>query len=742
MNPQTESVSLEGVMKDIFFRKEDFLIGSIQTKEGSIVKIKGNLYGVEKNEDIVVKGKWETHATYGMQVAVEAWERPIPQTREQVIAFLSSPLVKGCGTKKAIQIVDALGENAIDIISREGIPALTGIKGIGKKRSKKIVESVRSTFEAQKIISELLVYGITATMAIKAHKRFGSNTVAILHENPYRLMEVDKIGFLKADEIARKMGIMPTSGFRIDACLEFVLNERCYKAGHCYIKEEELIQKALLVLNHHAQDHEVVTIEELEQSIFHLDGERIIIEDGCVYPKQLHQYEERLARKLSILRGSRGGEAMSFLDKKIQMHQRKNGMILANNQREAVKQLFFKQMLVLTGGPGTGKTTVVKTMLDVFESIYPKSNIALVAPTGRASRKLAEVTGVEATTIHRLIGWRPGEIPEFNKDNKLPVDLLIIDEVSMVGINLMHKLLDAVKNDTKVLFVGDIDQLPSVSPGNVLSDLMQAGIPTVRLTEVFRQVQESQIVTNAHRINKGQSLSIDPKKSDFYFIEQENPKKIAQLITSSVHRFMQLGYELSDILVLSPMKKGHCGTLALNHRLRERINPPSVGKNEWKVGERLFREGDKVLQTENDRNKDVYNGDMGIVKFIEKRRNKDSSEMIETMTVDFGGRLVEYEREELKQLQLGYAITIHKSQGGEAPVVILPVTTQHYIMLARNLYYTGLTRAKERAVFIGTYKAMDIAIRNNTIAKRNSRLAERIVAFNQKSDRYKKTGKL
>lgn len=633
---------------------------------------------------------------------MEAWERPIPQTREQVIAFLSSPLVKGCGMKKAIQIVDALGDNAIDIISKDGLSALTGIRGIGKKRSKKIVESVRSTFEVQKIISELLVYGITATMAIKAHKRFGSNTVAILRENPYRLMEVDKIGFLKADEIARKMGIMPTSGFRIDACLEFVLNEMCYKAGHCYIKEEELIQKALLVLNHHAQDHEVVTIEELEQSIFHLDGERIIIEDGCVYPKQLHQYEERLARKLSILRGSRGGEAMSFLNKKIQMHQRKNGMILANNQREAVKQLFFEQMLVLTGGPGTGKTTVVKTMLDVFQSVYPKSNIALVAPTGRASRKLAEVTGVEATTIHRLIGWRPGEIPEFNKDNKLPVDLLIIDEVSMVGVNLMYKLLDAVKNDTKVLFVGDIDQLPSVSPGNVLSDLMQAGIPTVRLTEVFRQAQESQIVTNAHRINKGQSLSIDPKKSDLYFIEQENPEKIAQLITSSVHRFMQLGCELSDILVLSPMKKGHCGTLALNHRLRERINPPSVGKNEWKVGERLFREGDKVLQTENDRNKDVYNGDMGIVKFIEKRCNKDSSEMIETMTVDFGGRLVEYEREELKQLQLGYAITIHKSQGGEAPVIILPVTTQHYIMLARNLYYTGLTRAKERAVFIGT----------------------------------------
>src|SRR5690606_5027659 len=391
------------------------------------------------------------------------------------------------------------------------------------------------------------------------------NAAAVIRENPYRLMELDTIGFLKADDIAKKVGVVPTSSYRIDACMNHVLNETCYKSGHCFVEEAELFRLVELALNHNSSGVDVVTMQEIEQSVFRLEDEKIIIENGLVYPKRLFKYEKELARKLSKMRGSRGGEAMSFLEKQIISYQKKNGIILAEQQREAVKRLFFEQMLILTGGPGTGKTTVVKAMLDVFTNVHPHAEVALVAPTGRASRKLSEVTGHKASTIHSLIGYRPGEIPEYNKGNKLIADFIIVDEVSMVDLQLMHMLMEAVEFDTKILLVGDTDQLPSVNPGNVLSDMILAGVPTVRLTEVFRQAQESQIVINAHRINKGQHLLIDQTKQDFYFIENEQPERIAHLIGLSVARFMTLGYDLSDILVLSPMRKGAIGTIELNH---------------------------------------------------------------------------------------------------------------------------------------------------------------------------------
>ncbi|KRG14005.1 hypothetical protein ACA30_13095 [Virgibacillus soli] len=727
-------------MKDVLFRRDDFLIGNLESPQKNIIKIKGSMYGVQKGEEITVRGRWEIHPKFGRQFAVLSWERPMPQTKEQVISFLASSLVKGCSAKQAIKIVEKLGEDAIDIISKEGEPCLEGIRGIGPKRRNKIIESVRSTFEVQKVISELLVYGITTNLAMKVYKEFGSNAAAIIRENPYELIRLDKIGFLKADEIAKKIGILPISGFRIDACMEFVLKETCYKNGHCFVEEEELFKEVELALNHHSVGEDVVLMEEIKQSVFRLEGQKIVIEDGCVYPKRLFSYEEELARKLSKLRGSRGGEAMSFLEMQITKYQKKNGIILAERQREAVKRLFFEQMLILTGGPGTGKTTVVKTMLDVFKSIHPRADIALVAPTGRASRKLSEVSGLHATTIHSLIGYRPGERPEYSDENKLRVNFVIIDEVSMVDLHLMHMLIQAVELDTKILLVGDTDQLPSVSPGNVLGDMIAAGIPTVRLTEVFRQAEESQIVTNAHRINKGKSLLIDREKNDFFFIPNEVPKNIADLIVLSVARFLNLGYELSDILVLSPMKKGPVGTFILNDLLREAVNPKTSCSKEWKIGNRLYRVGDKILQTQNNRDKDVYNGDIGIIRSIDKHFIPEDGEHREVLIADFSGKSVSYFREDMDQLELGYAITIHKSQGGEAPIVIIPMTTVHYTMLARNLVYTGLTRSKEKVVFIGTYRALNIAIANDKIAKRNSKLAERIRHFNQTS--YKGMGRV
>lgn len=723
-----------GKIVRILYRNEDFLIAKLQTDNEELT-IKGSIYGVNKGEEVKVRGAWENHAKFGKQLAIEFWERPIPQTKDQVIAFLASSLVKGCGPKQSIVIAEKLGEDALTIITQHGESSLRDIKGIGKKRASNIVESVRSTFEVQKIISELLVFGISASIAMRLYKEYESNTVATVTKNPYKLTELNLIGFLKADEIAQKMGISPLSGYRIDACVNYVLKEACFSSGHCYVMEENLLAEVARALNHNTHEESKVSMNELAQSIYRLEEKHIVIEDNCVYPNFLFTYEDRLARKLSEMRGSRDGVALPSLDKQITKYQKKQGIILAEKQRDAIRRLFEEQMLILTGGPGTGKTTVIRAMLDMYKGMHPENIICLAAPTGKASRQLSEVAGHDASTIHRLIGYQQGEIPTYNWQDKLPCDLLVVDEMSMVDVQLASLLMDALEKDTKILFVGDRDQLPSVSPGNVLSDMIQSGLPTVALTEVFRQAQESQIISNAHRVNQGRSLLIDSDKGDFYFINQEDPKRIASLIVRSALRFQELGYSISDILILSPMKKGPAGTLVLNDQLRDALNPADSTKNEWEIGKRLFRLGDKVIQIKNNQSKGVFNGDIGVITKISKEVNEDN-ETVEKMTCDFMGIKVSYEKSETKELELGYAITIHKSQGGEAPIVIIPATTSHYVMLARNLMYTGMTRAKERIVLIGTQKAMEIAIRNNKLTDRNSGLSARITSYTEYNNRF------
>lgn len=715
-----------GKITRILYRNDDFLIAILKTKEGEDIKIIGNIYGVDKNEQITIKGGWETHPKFGRQLMVESWERPIPQTEEQVLAFLSSPMVKGCGKKTARNIVNKLGKNALEIITKEKESCLSNIKGLGKSRSKQIVQSVVGTFELQKIISQLLVYGITAPMAIKAYKEYGSNTAEVIMKNPYELTNLNLVGFQKADEIARRIGIMPTSGYRIEACLKYVLKKMCFEKGHTYILKKDLLHETNLALNHNANPSEIVSDVELEDCLFCSEEKFVVIEDDCIYPTFLFKHEQALAGKLSKMMGSRLGRGVPNFKKHIRKYQKKHGIVLAEKQRYAIQRLFEKNLLVLTGGPGTGKTTVIRIMVDIYRKMYPEHTIRLVAPTGRASRKLSEVTGLEASTIHRLIGYQKGKQPLYNKDNRLPCNLLIIDEMSMVDVILANNLMQALSNDTKVLFVGDTDQLPSVAPGNVLRDLINSGIPTVTLTEVFRQAQESQIINNAHKVNRGKSLFIDQEKDDFFFISQENPEKIAKLIVKSALRFIELGYSISDILVLSPMKNGVVGTIALNEMLRNKLNPSQPDKKEWKVGQKLYRRGDKVIQMKNNYDKDVFNGDLGIVVDITKEKNNNGKWM-DILKVNYTGKVVTYTKDDLKELDLAYSITIHKSQGGEAPIVIMPITTSHYIMLARNLIYTGMTRAKEKLVFIGTHKAIDIAIKNNKITKRNSSLAKKVI---------------
>ncbi|GGA35364.1 ATP-dependent RecD-like DNA helicase [Kroppenstedtia guangzhouensis] len=714
-----------GKLRKIIYRNEDFLIASLVSDQE--MTIKGSIYGVEQGEELTVYGQWEHHPKFGKQLAVERWERPIPQTEEQVIAFLASPLVKGCGEKRAVQIVDHLGPNALQRITDEGEDCLLPIKGIGPQKAQKIVGSVKSTFEVQRIMAELLVYGITANMVTRLYKEYGSNTAEVVKSNPYKLTELKLIGFLKADEISKKIGISPLSGHRIDACVDFVLKEKCFNGGHCYLPEDELIQETQRILNHNTDKK--VSVEEVAQSLYRLEDKKLVMEDGCVYPKYLYQYEKELARKLSEMGGSREGEAMPSIEKRVETlikaYQMQHNIVLAEKQREAIRTLFQEQIMILTGNPGTGKTTVIRAMLDIYKQMYPAHEVALAAPTGRASRKLAEVAGHEASTIHRLIGYRAGEEPDFNESCPLPHQLIIVDEMSMVDVPLASLLMNAVRMDAKVLFVGDVDQLPSVNPGNVLKDMIQSGLPSVKLTEIFRQAQESQIITNAHRVNQGLPLLIDESKSDMYFIYQEDPERIAQLTVRSALRFRELGYDTADILILSPMKKGPIGTQNLNERLQQALNPAHQTKKEWKVKKVIFRVGDKVIQTKNDYSKDVFNGDVGMIKDVTQVTN-DEGERVDVLVCDFMGKEVVYPKEELSHLQLAYAITIHKSQGGQAPIVIIPVSTSHYIMLARNLVYTGMTRAEEKLVFIGTKKAMNIAINNDKISQRNTRLAQRI----------------
>lgn len=724
---QVELKTITGKIKKIKFNDNGYMIAILKNDEKEIT-FKGTILGLEIDEEIILKGFWVEHEKYGKQFEVKKWERPIPQTKEKAIAYLSSTFVKGCGEKQAQRIVEKLGENAVQIIMREQEQCLAGIKGIGKKRAVTIAKSIQETYELQNIIGELFILGITPEFTIKLYQEFGSNTIDVIKKNPYKLTEMKMVSFPKADEIAQRIGISPLSGYRIEACISYVLNEMCFKSGHCFIPETDLIQRCLLLLNQNAK--EIADEQSVIQSIYNLEDKKIIIENSNVYPKNLYVYENKIAEKINILMKSK---SKKFTNEKkintyIKEYQLKNGIVLAEEQKRAIKETFRNNIMVLTGNPGTGKTTVVKAIIEIYKKVFPNDLISLSAPTGRASRKLQETTRHEALTNHRLLGYNQNGF-EFDQDNKLPHDFFIIDEMSMVDLHMTNALLQAVSKESRVLFIGDVDQLPSINSGNVLKDLLETEVPSVRLTEIFRQAKESQIITNAHLVNKGEKLVINSAKNDMYFINQQDNKKIADMTINSALRFIDLGHTISEILVLSPMKKGIIGTIELNKRLQEAVNPMDINKAEIKHGDRIFREGDKVMQLVNRVNKGVFNGDIGIITYIGKTTTlNENNEKVEVDIIqcDYQGIAVTYTKDEWKEIELGYSISIHKSQGGQAPIVIIPISTAHYNMLARNLIYTGMTRAEKILVFIGQQKALNIAISNNKIVKRNTTLANRI----------------
>jgi len=720
-------IQLEGAVERITYLSEadGYTVAKLRLKSGRLITAVGKLPLLYIGEKLALSGEWVRHKEYGPQFQVLEWKSETPKTLIGIERFLSSSLIKGVGPVTARKIVERFGLASLEVI--ENSPErLTEISGLSLNKAEKIAASLKEYGAIQKIMVFLRGLEIGPGLALKIYHVYREEAARVVTENPYRLADqVIGVGFKTADQIARKIGISPDSPYRIRAGIRFLLNENSAD-GHIFADETKLLQTAVRELAV-SESPILAELEELllKKEIFReeVDGRKML------YLASFYYSEIGAVSRLRELIGSGSAPLEIDADYHLEKFCEQNKLILAQRQEEAVFKSLANGILVITGGPGTGKTTIIKAILYLFRKAGLRTLLA--APTGRAAKRLAEATGVAAKTIHRLLGFSGeaafGNHFQYNEDEPLDGEVLIVDEFSMVDLILFYNLLKALKPGTRLIVVGDVDQLPSVGPGSVLRDLLSSGkIPAVRLDVIFRQARESLIIENAHRINKGE-YPILSRKQDFFFIPESDPEKVVKLLPELVKDRIPeyLGCDpIEDIQVLAPMRRTITGVENLNLCLQTALNPPAVEKTEIVVGNTNFRIGDKVMQIKNNYQKSVFNGDIGRIRAI------DPEEKI--MMVGFpeveGEKSVEYETEELDQLVLSYAISVHKSQGNEYPVIIMPITTQHYMMLQRNLLYTAVTRAKKMAVLIGTKKAIMIAINNNRIEERNSLLRWRIEA--------------
>ncbi len=651
------------------------------------VTVLGEVACLKEGDYLRLTGEWQEHPKYGRQFRIEAWEKPVPSTREAAIAFLSCGLIKGIGPVLAERIVDALGPDAIDKIIEEP-DVLKKVKGIGKK-AQRVYEQLAETYAVQQALSKLISFGITSKTALKAYKQFGRVAPDYVQKNPYCLTEIDQIGFHKADDIAEKLGLDRDSPLRIKAGILHVLDEALWNEGHTYLPRDVLTRRAVSLLNHNS-----ITVSEAA-----VVGEISAVDNLCGEEKValtwVRQYEQEVAG--DVRRLSRRFSVPPLPDNLLE------GMTLTRDQKRAVETALGNGFSILTGGPGVGKTQTVRAILRAFSLQNPWGEAILCAPTGRAARRLSELTGHPAHTIHRLLGIGKDRVLH-NRDNPLKADLVIVDETSMMCLVTAKRLLEAIPEGARVLFVGDPDQLPPVGPGNVLRDLL-GKVPTVRLTKIFRQAAESSIVTNAHRINRGEMPLVDRSKADFVFLEREDPEQIVRCVKTCVS---QLGYSPMDIQVLTPMRRGPLGTVELNKQIQEERKGRGL-----KHGRYTYRVGDKVIHTRNNYGKMVFNGDIGIVTRVKP----------DGLVVRYNGDEVQYEMQDLAELEPAWAVTTFKAQGSEFKAAIVIVSTAHYIMLHRSLVYTAITRAKEKVILVGTKKALAIAVKNNKPVQRYTMLA-------------------
>ena len=674
-----------------------------------LVTVVGTMPDTHVGSVLSLEGFWKVDAKYGRQFSVEKFEETLPATVYGIEKYLGSGLVKGVGPKFAKRIVQKFGKDTLDVIE-EHPDSLLEVEGIGKIRMERIKKSWQEQKEVKNIMLFLQSHEVSTAHATKIFKTYGSDSIRIVQDNPYRLADdIWGIGFKTADQIAEKLGIGKEKFVRLRSGILYALN-KLSEDGHCYAVREQLIEKAAELLEVDAPELEV-TLDEM------LRTEDVIQDEEAIYLPPFYFSETGCARRLLRLLSA---ERQMKLDteKVLQLVKERSRISYDEVQLEAIRTAVSSKVMVLTGGPGTGKTTTVKGIISAYQ--LAGCRILLAAPTGRAAKRMSETAGMEAKTIHRLLEYKPPEGYQKNEEHPLEGDVLILDECSMVDVMLMYNLLKALPDQMTLILVGDTDQLPSVGAGNVLKDIIASGqIPVVRLTRIFRQAQGSRIIMNAHRINKGEAIDMrGGRDSDFFFASKETNEEVVETLvrycTQNLPRYYHVD-ALQDIQVLTPMQRGICGAANLNQVLQEAMNPSTIF---LRRGGTQYRLCDKVMQIRNDYDKEVFNGDIGIVSRVDMEERE--------LTVNFDGREVVYDISELDELTLAYATTIHKSQGSEYPIVVMPFTMSHFVMLQRNLLYTGVTRAKKILVLIGEKRAVYYAIRNETTASRNTKLARRL----------------
>jgi len=696
-----------------------------------LVTFSGNLVSVNPGEVLKLKGNWYHHPKYGEQFKVNSYVSVVPATVKGIKRYLSSGLIKGIGPVMAKRIVSIFGIATLDIIENS-IDRLREVDGIGDKR----INMIQDAWKEQRDIKDVMLFlqdnGISSAYATKIYKQYGQESINIVKENPYRLAsDVAGIGFTTADKIAQNMGIEKDSLLRAEAGILYVL-QKMSGEGNVYYPYGLLLEESIKILgiDRHIIKKAFGTVAfEKRIIIENIDNGVNTINNKAVYLPKYYVSETGIVSHLKRLLGAEKRFGHIDMDRAIDWVQGVLQITLAQNQVNAVKGAIHEKTMIITGGPGTGKTTLINSIIKIYER--DGLGVSLAAPTGRASKRLSEATGCEAKTIHRLLEVDPKE-GKFKKNEKNPIatSLIVIDEASMLDTVLMYHFLRAVPGDATLILVGDINQLPSIGAGNVLKDFIESCVvPVVTLNKIFRQSMESVIVVNAHRINNGQMPILTHKKEtlqDFYFIQQEVPEKIVEEIVSLCKERIPEKFQydpVKDIQVLTAMHRGILGASSLNKVLQSTLNPSSVDserkRSELIHGNKKFKKNDKVMQIVNNYDKDIFNGDIGIIINIDSEYHE--------VTVDFNGKYVTYDHKDFDEIVLAYAISVHKSQGSEYPVVVMPVHTQHYMLLQRNLLYTAITRGKKLMVFVGTKKALAIAVKNNKQQERFTYLKNRLL---------------
>lgn len=727
----------EGTVVDILFSNDSngYTVAKLKIEE-DIEVITGCMPGLTSGENIEVEGSWIFHESYGKQISVKAFKMVMPTSISGIISFLSSGVITGVGEKLAKRITDEFGISTLDVLQNRP-EELLRIEGIGKRKLKPIIESFNENMGIKNVIIALSEFGITPNMSIKIYKKYGDGSLEIIKNNPYALIDVVVgIGFKTADEIARHVGLEKDSEFRIQQGIMHILKSSI-SSGHTFLPEEILRRESANLLE--------IDVDLIDEYIFELALERKIILEKygdyvIVYLAKYHRAEVDVATDIIRFVNSEHKDVLIDIDDEIAGFEDQENIELASEQKMAVKAAFENGIMVLTGGPGTGKTTTINTIINLFKVCNKK--VMLAAPTGRAAKRMTETTGDEAKTIHRLLemSFDNEDFMYFAKNQEEPIDadVVIVDEASMIDIFLMDSLLKAIAKKTRLILVGDADQLPSVGAGNVLADIISSGIvTTIRLTEIFRQAQESDIIVNAHRINQGLDIVANIKGSDFFFINKDSEEEIVEEVKSLVGGRLESFYKvdsLKEIQILSPMRKGIAGVNNLNIELQKVLNPEVYDRMQVKLMKRIFRVGDKVMQIKNNYSKKwenekgtdygdgIYNGDIGYVYHIDKNNN--------TLYVIFDEyKIFKYKFDELEELEHCFCTTVHKSQGSEFPVVIIPMTWGPPSFLSRNLLYTAVTRAKKLVVVVGMKKYMDYMISNKINNDRYSNLGYKLSTF-------------